>query len=147
MKNRRNFVWEDTGAVRIMVHGQHPPTNEEWKEFLSSTLREVNGQYQADERRGAVIYSKGAMATPSQRNELRKLDLSSGRLPTLVIMTDSAIARGVVTAIGWIVPSLRNYHSLSLAQVDEAAELLTPVLSEQFQFKRALARLIALVDD
>lgn len=147
MINRRNFVWEDTGTVRIMVHGHRPPTNEEWETFLSRTVREVNGQFTATERRGAVIYSRGAMATPHQRNQLRKLDFSSGRLPRLVLMTDSLVARGVATAIGWLVPALKDFHALPLDQVDEAARLLSPIVSDQIEFKRTLARLLAQLDE
>lgn len=142
----RNFVWEDTGTVRVMVHGTNPPTDEEWQQFLAATVREVNGQLRASERRGAVIYSRGAMATPKQRTQLRKLDLQSGRLPTLVLMTDSMLARGVATAIGWVLPSLKDFHALSLSEVDEAARLLSPLLSDQGEFKRALARCLAQLD-
>lgn len=147
MTPRRNFVWDDTGTIRIMVHGHAPPSDEEWELFLSRTVREINGQFKWSERRGALIYSKGAMATPRQRNQLRKIDFSEGRVPTLVLMTDSLVARGVATAIGWVVPSLKDFHALPLAQVDEAARLLSPLVSDQVEFKRALARLLAQLDE
>lgn len=146
MGRPRNFVWEDTGTIRVMVHGTSPPSDEEWQHFLASTVREVNGQLKASERRGAVIYSRGAMATPKQRTQLRKLDLDSGRVPTLVLMTDSLLARGVATPIRWLVPSLKNFHALSLSEVDEAARLLSPLLSDQGEFRRALARCLSQLD-
>lgn len=113
---------------------------------MSRTVREINGELKASQRRGAVIYSQGAMATPRQRNQLRKLDFGAGRPPTLVLMTDSPIARGVATAIGWIVPSLRDFHALSLSRVDEAARLLSPIASDQIEFKKVLARLLKELD-
>ena len=129
-----------------MVHGSKPPSDEEWNAFIARTVREVNGRWVASERRGAVIYSKGGMATPRQRNQLRKLSLDHGHIPTLVLMSDSRFARGVATAMGWLVPSLKNFHALSLSQVDDAAALLTPIGSEQKEFKCTLAELVSKVE-
>ncbi|HET9956446.1 MAG TPA: hypothetical protein VFQ61_18200 [Polyangiaceae bacterium] len=135
------FVWADTGSFRIMVHGEEPPTDEEWARFMAATVREVEGQLRAPERKGAVIYSLGGMATPKQRRELQRLQFA-GPPPTLVLMSDSRFARGVATALGWLMPSLKNFHALALQEVEKAASLLSAHAGERSEFKHVLAELL-----
>ncbi len=147
MAPRPGFLWADTGSIRIMMHGEHPPSDEEWQRFMAATIREIDGEVTFSERTGAVIYSRGGMATARQRNDLRRVDLSnSKRMPTLVLMTNSRIARGVATAIGWIVPALRDFHTFRLDQVDDVAQLLCKSRLEQQEFKAVLGSLLQRLD-
>ncbi len=146
MGRHPQFVWHDTGSIRIMVHGYQPPTDEEWSRFMAETIQRSDGEYRYADRKGAVIYSRGAMATPRQRNELRKLKVAGRHLPTLVLMTDSRFARGVATAVGWLVPALRNFHAFPTSQVDEAAAVLSRSMAEQQEFKETLAALLRKLD-
>lgn len=143
---RANFVWFDTGSFRIMAHSEAPPSDEEWVRFMAATVREVDGRLRAPERKGAVIYSRGGMATPRQRRELHRLDFTNGPPPVLVLMSDSAFARGVATALGWLLPSLKSFHALSLHQVDEAAALLSAHAGERSEFKKVLSALLRELD-
>ncbi len=145
MSQTPRFVWADTGSIRMMVHSELPPTDEEWEGFMANTVRQVDGKWVAPERKGALIYSRGGMATPRQRRQMSKIDLT-GNLPTLVLMTDSRLARGVATAIGWVTPSLKNFHALPLNQLDEAARLMSAIPSERAEFKVILGRLLDTLD-
>lgn len=129
-----------------MAHGEAPPSDAEWARFMAATVREVDGRLRAPERKGAVIYSRGGMATPRQRRELHRLEFKNGPPPVLVLMSDSAVARGVATALGWLLPSLKRFHVLSLHQIDEAATLLSAQAGERAEFKRALLTLLRELD-
>lgn len=146
LMGRANFVWSDTGSFRIMVHGEAPPSDEEWSRFMAETVRDVGGRLRAPDRKGAVIYSRGGMATARQRRELNRLEFTNGPPPVLVLMSDSALARGVATALGWLLPSLKSYHVLSLHQLDEAAALLSAHAGERAEFKQVLSKLLQEID-
>ncbi len=102
------------GSSFVVAHGKHDPSDHEWSQFVS----ELSSS--AGEVRRLIVYSGGASINSRQREQVVKI-FRDARLRGIVL-TDSAIVRGAVTAIAWFGVSIAAFKpddaNLALAQVD-----------------------------
>lgn len=97
----RHLFREVIDGVALIVHDEHPPRDDEWSEWLS-----VLGN-DGPSFRAVVVYSLGGAPTSTQRRELgRTLNVLVHRPPTILVSA-SPLARGVATAVNWLVPTRR----------------------------------------
>ena len=97
----RHLFRERIDGVELIVHDEHPPTDDEWKEWLS-VLRTSGPSFRA-----VVVYSLGGTPTSRQRRELSQTLNELATRPSTVLISASPLARGVATAVNWLVPSRR----------------------------------------
>lgn len=88
------------GTCIVLVHSVRPPAEDEWLSYIEFLER----------HRGLattiLVFSEGGAPDVTQRAKLK--DTLSSHMPTAVL-THSAIARGVVTAISWFYPRIRAF--------------------------------------
>jgi hypothetical protein len=83
------MAWAHDGRLSVVVHGNSSPSALEWSSFLNAnrSLRDLR----------VLVCTYGGSPDGKQRRELTDDPFYSG-VPT-VIMTNSAIARGIVTVL------------------------------------------------
>ena len=91
------MAWAHDGRLLVVVHGKSSPSALEWSRFLNAnrSLRDPR----------ILVCTYGGGPDGNQRRELMG-DAFYGGVPTMV-MTDSAIARGIVTVLNWFNPNMK----------------------------------------
>jgi hypothetical protein len=106
---RPNFAYGRVDRFIIVVHGETAPTDEVWKEYLDYTFNHATSR---DIVRHLVM-TRGASPTSSQRKALQEraavlLDENPISVRAAIV-TPSTFARGIVTAISWIIDAPRAF--------------------------------------
>jgi len=91
------MAWAHDGRLSVVVHGESSPSSLEWSRFLNynRSLRDPR----------VLVCTYGGGPDGKQRRELME-DAFYGGVPT-VIMTNSVIARGIVTTLNWFNPNMK----------------------------------------
>jgi hypothetical protein len=106
------------GRTFIVAHGRDNATPEEWSAFvhaLESELPNVSG---------VLVFTAGATINARQREQIELLT-KRGDL-RMAVLTDSVMARGVVTALSWFNVQIKAFaphdeqHALDHLQVAPA---------------------------
>ena len=109
-----------SGTTMVTVHTDAPPSEAEWDAYLHDiTLALQRGRVS-----GIVVFTRGGGPTSTQRiRYARVLERLNVVVPCAVV-TDSAVARGIVTAIAWLTgkhiaafPSAEIRYALGFAGV------------------------------
>jgi len=93
------MAWDSDGRLSLVVHGKSSPSSLEWARFLNYN-RTLGGR---DLR--VLVCTYGGGPDGGQRRELAEV-IHHVVVPT-VIMTNSAMARGIVTALHWFNSSMK----------------------------------------
>jgi hypothetical protein len=129
--------WRELGGLLIVVHDRGAPTDERWGDLLSAVSKPLPEGGRTPRAWAAVlIYSLGGMPTVTQRARLRTLKLTLPA-PPVALVSDSPLARGVLTAVRWIFPGLRAMRAFTPEQ--EAAALEALGLDEAARARAAAA--------
>ena len=122
------MAWAHDGRLSVVVHGTSSPSALEWSRFLNDnrSLRDLR----------VLVCTYGGSPDGKQRRELME-DAFYGGVPT-VIMTNNAIARGIVTVLNLFNP---NMKALPLDADDMAHGLLGLDASEAAHAKELRERL------
>jgi len=94
-----NMVFRRMGTTQLVAHGRKNPTDAEWAEFVaasSASLTAIDS---------VLVFTAGGALNAAQRAEVQKL---FGRV-RISVLTDSIVARGVVTALGWFGVPIRAF--------------------------------------
>lgn len=86
--------YELVGSIFVVVHTSQPPSDEEWTRYLESF------RPHRDEVAGILVYTLGGGPSAKQRGAL--VTVFGDRPPPTAVLTSSAIARGMVTALAWL---------------------------------------------
>lgn len=98
--------------VTTAVHHTRPPTDEQWNRLIALCSKQ-EGPIRI------LVESHGGAPNAKQRKALH--DALAGRDLRSAVLTDSMVARGIVTALAWIGISLRAFP---LQDYSSAAEYL-----------------------
>lgn len=114
----KHMAWSTMGDLLLVAHDEGPPSDDEWQAWLR--------QFEASARglRANVVSSLGGGPTSSQRKELLAVLAHLDHVPAAVILTSSALMRGLVTAIGWFLPADRRPTMFGVDEVGPAFDLL-----------------------
>src|SRR5689334_4947114 len=95
----RTMALQRVGTCVVLIHSAVAPDDREWATYLESLT-----QHSAP-RSKILVVTQGGAPSPAQRKELAAVidKKYGGDVPTAV-MTNSQLARGVVTALGWFFP-------------------------------------------
>lgn len=100
MINLVSAIWQDTThALLLALHGEAAPSEAEWDRYCAAiprVLAHPNGM--------GMVLTDGGTPTTAQRDRMRKVD--GGAVRCNAIISDSAIVRGVVTAVSWFNPKI-----------------------------------------
>jgi hypothetical protein len=98
-----DFIFECLDRRRIlMLHGDKPPTAAAWREHLRDLeSKDVEGL-------GLLVFTNGGAPDATQRDEMNRV--LRGRYFARAIVHKSALARGVVAAVGWFAPGVAAFR-------------------------------------
>jgi hypothetical protein len=114
----KHMAWTVLGDLLITAHDEGPPADSEWRAWLQDYESHI------ERLRGNIVHSTGGGPTSSQRKELLNVLGRHERVPPTVIMTSSALMRGLVTAVGWFLPPERRPMMFSVDEVGPALDFL-----------------------
>jgi hypothetical protein len=113
---QRTCVYRPSGRIMILVHGEANVTREEWSDLRR--LAEENYRKPADERvNGYLIVTDGGGPTSAQRAEVSEY-WQGKEAPKFAVVSDSALVRGIVTALQWL--KLSKMTAFRSANIDSA---------------------------
>jgi hypothetical protein len=102
----QTMAWSRFRDVYLLVHAPGIPADGDWSEFIREVTTTVLP--------GIVVMAGNARLSPSQRADVQRWFLENGVRGSVV--TDSALARGVVTALGWFKVKLKAFSPSDLDQ-------------------------------
>lgn len=114
MSTGKHMAWTVLGDLLLTAHDDKAPSDDEWQSWLRDYEANIEGL------RGNVVHSLGGGPTSSQRKDLLSIVNRYARVPPTVIMTSSALMRGLVTAVGWFLPPERRPTMFNLDEVGPA---------------------------
>lgn len=124
------LVCTSIGCLHVTVQSEAEISAEEWKSWLTQITRA------GDDRLRLLIESHGGAPNAAQRREfVEKVRYADTRI---AVVTDSALARGVVTALAWLGQPLRAF---TLGELAQALDYLALTRDEAESARRELMRL------
>lgn len=90
-----NMAFEMFPDVAIVVHGAEPPTDAEWDAYLDAYLRDSMGP------RPVFVVTSGGGPNSRQRARMNER-LPKARQARAAVLTESHVARGIITALQWV---------------------------------------------
>jgi hypothetical protein len=133
----KHMAWSIHGDLLLVAHDEGPPSDEEWRAWLRDY------EAAAATLRGNVVCSLGGGPTSSQRKDLLNVIGRLERVPPALILTSSALMRGLVTAIGWFLPVDRRPTMFALDQLGAALDSLGIDTSARVAARTEMERLRA----
>jgi hypothetical protein len=136
----RHMAWSTYGDLLLLAHDEHRPTDDEWRSWLRAY------ETRSPRIRGVLVRSLGGGPSSSQRKELvEAMEAQTIRTPT-AILTSSAIARGVLTALSWFLSAERLPRTFTLDDVVAALTFLGVDAASEGGVRAELARLAGSLD-
>lgn len=91
-----NWAFERIGRVLVLCSiGPKPPPERDFEVWIQRLLQSDFDQL--------LIYSEGGSPSVTQRARIADAWKSQGRVAHVALMTESKLARGFLTAIGWLI--------------------------------------------
>ena len=117
-------------GIMLEIHDQRAPSDADWDAMLD------HFDAHTDEALGAIVLSDGPGPNAAQRKRLAER-LRGRRIQTVVI-TDSLVARGAVTALRWVGHAIQAFASSDLERAIASFSFLPE------QRRRVLLRMVEL---
>ena len=97
------------GDTMVLVHSDRAPSPAGWNEYLDL----VEQSHESMAR--TLVYSIGGAPDAKQRADLKTVYQKSFRKePPVAVLTTDAVARGVVTTLGWFYGNIRAFTPFEL---------------------------------
>lgn len=132
------FACDVVDNIVLGAHSKEDPTEEDWESYVAIT-RKVLDEYGSVK---LLVYSLGGGPNSVQRSKAN--DVFKERPQHVAVMLNSAILRGVVTALSWFNPKVRAFN---LEQLEEACRYLEISDAQLDQVREAFPLLKAEVCD
>jgi hypothetical protein len=134
--------------VALAVHTHRAPSDPEWQEYLDCVqemLRHTGSRFK--QCAGLAITDGGA---PSAAQRHRFVTTLGEQRPVAAVVTDSALVRGVVTALAWFSVGIRSYSPAAFAaglrHVGIAQAYHATVMQDILDASRELSSSVATVE-
>ncbi|MFO0587604.1 MAG: hypothetical protein U0441_08695 [Polyangiaceae bacterium] len=145
VEQARTMVVELDHDLLIVVHTKEPPTDEEWDEYVSLSVKQVNeGGFGHRRMSRQLVLTDGGAPSLGQRKratDAYKQAAAGEPLQTAIaIVSDSAYSRFVTTALSIVVKGIRSFSG---AELDHALVYLgvADVAGARRRVERLRARL------
>lgn len=132
------FACTIIGDLVLGVHAKENPTDADWTEYVNATQKvlETHGTVKV------LAYSMGGGPNSVQRTKAN--ELFKDRPQHVAVMLNSALVRGIVTALSWFNPMIRAFN---IDQLDDACKYLELSKTASAEVHRMLTRLHASMDE
>lgn len=127
------LAFEQVKDTLLLLHGPHSPSDDEWMQYVRALWESVDRGV-----RNVMVITEGPGPNAMQRGELTSQRNKLAHLRTAVI-TSSAVARGIVTAVGWL--SDRDIRSFSAVNLHQAFAYLKLSDSEGLELRLCIETL------
>ena len=114
----KTAVYGKVGDCFILVLGKVPPSDADFNPYITF----VRGAIRPDMKPRVLVQSHGGALSPKQRQALNELTAPFAQVARIAVLTDSAVARGVVTAMSWFAKEV--YQAFSLSDLNAALDFL-----------------------
>ena len=139
MASARTITYEMVGNLCLLVHGEEPPSNADWSDYLAFLGEKADS---ASPR--CLVVTDGVAPTPKQRAGLNDLVVAYGRPVPTAVITHSPVARAAVALLGWFNSAIRSFApnelsaALSYLDIEPArrAEVLERVIRMRIEISR-----------
>lgn len=143
-QEERDLLWREVADVLVVLHGRASPTDERWMELVLAASRPLPDGARTPKAWSAVlIYSLGGMPTVTQRSKLGGVLTLNGPAPPVALVSESPLARGILTAVRWIFPAMRSIHAYAPEQRTSAVESLRLTPERRRGVDQALDEMLA----
>jgi hypothetical protein len=102
------MLWKRLGLTVVLVHGNAPPTDAEWAEYLR-VYQDAN----LLQRGCSIVFTEGGAPTADQRRSLQRYT-EKAPFPTAVL-TSHALVRIVISGVSWFNPGIRAFGPADIA--------------------------------
>jgi hypothetical protein len=133
---KRHTAFAVVDGVFLSVHDRETPGDDEWQAVIDM-VRDRDADIES-----ALIFSDGGGPNAHQR-KLYAREVARSKSRPRAVVTASALARGIVTAISWLGPRMKAF---SPDELPEALDFLgitqarwAPLLNEVAKFRLQLA--------
>jgi hypothetical protein len=128
------FACTIVDGVVLGVHAKEDPSDADWHQYVSATrdVLESHGSVKV------LAYSMGGGPNAVQRTKAN--ELFKDRPQHVAVMLNSALTRGIVTALSWFNPKIRAFN---LDQLDDACKYLELPAETAAEIRRMLDHLHA----
>ena len=107
----RTMIYEVIGDLCILVHGEAPPSNDEWNEYLAGGRERLPTMKSPR----CIVVTDGVAPTPTQRAALNAVLAEFGKPVPTAVITRSVVARSVVTVMGLFNSAIRSFAPTELS--------------------------------
>jgi hypothetical protein len=115
----RTMRYQLVDDVCLLVHGEEPPTNADWGEYLGFLQTQVS----LVPSPRFLLVTDGVAPTPTQRARLNALVGKLGRPVPTAVITHSRLARGVVAILRLFNSAIRAFAPNELSSAMEYLEI------------------------
>jgi hypothetical protein len=118
-----NWAFQRVGSVLVLCSvGSSPPPERDFAVWLERISRRDFDRM--------LIYSSGGEPSGTQRSRIAQVWNTGGRIPHVVLMTDSLVTRSMLTAFHWLMRETKM-KATSLSEFDAAFEWLDALADSQ----------------
>jgi hypothetical protein len=112
---KQTMSWKRVGSVMVVAHAKENPDPAEWSAFIA----EVSSK--DAQLSHLLVFTAGATISSVQRGQI--VDVVKEHKLKIGVATDSAMVRGVVTALGWFGVPIKAMPPERLADLIEKVEI------------------------
>jgi hypothetical protein len=133
----KNFVFEVVDDCIVCLGSKNPPSDAEWDAYIAALEACLKKN---DHKVNIIVITRGGAPTPAQRHTLNETTArhNSSSASKVAVLTSSAIARGVVTALSWFSPV---YKAFAEDDLDGAVDFLDVPSHKVFSIRGAVRAL------
>jgi hypothetical protein len=97
----RTLAFQRVANCIVLVHVEKDPTDSEWDEYVQFFASNIDTR--------VLVFSKGGAPSAAQRDKLKRVVDKHGKRVVTAVMTDSQLARGVMTALKWFLKDMSAF--------------------------------------
>lgn len=134
--------WSKVGDVCIYVSAAGPPSEADWNEYLIWFKKEGARASLARSELLALVFDRSPGPNANQRKLLN--DATAGVKLRSAVMTKSAVARGIVTAMNWFKSD--SYKAFTPEEIEGAMTFLNTPKPMMGELRAAVQSLASTLD-
>ena len=106
MRSTMAYTVVEPGLV-VLVHGPNNPADDEWYEYVQTVQRLAE---KGDGTVACLVVTDGGTPNSVQRTDMNAaFQMDAGQKYPTAVVTESRMARGVVTALGWFNAGIKAF--------------------------------------
>lgn len=143
----KSLGYGQVGSCFIYASSKSPPAAADWETYIAffrKALSAPGGPPLMDGTLTVLVYERTSGPNAAQRKQLN--DLVSALPLRVAVVTNSAIARGVLTAMSWFAKG-KGYHPFTPDEVEQALEFLKIDAAAAGNVRSHLRDLLRQLDD